>query len=396
MSPHPASFGAKLVPFIAKPFSSLPLHNPHPIWHIEGKAKFQVGKAFYRPAAQVVRDLGILAAAIDQSDTGSLRVLDAMAGCGVRSLRYWLESGGNWVWTNEGNPEISAILHQNLGDAIEAGECLVTHQNANRIFFDCHNRQDYYEFVDVDSFGSPESYLDTPLWATKFGGLVYFTSTDGRTVGGRSPGKSLSVYGAYARSHPAIQEQGLRLMIGGVQQQAARQGWGIQPVFSLFTGETYRVMLRLVATRLLTAQNYGFLGYCHHCGNFQTVSWRQLGRVVCFYDQKPLVLSGPMWLGALHDYHQLGRLKSLAQEWGWLKRVQLLSLMEAEADLPPYFYPLAEIGRRGGMDIPMRSRLIQALQQGGYRATPTHINPQAIKTDADLNTCIATAKKGEE
>ena len=43
------------------------------------------------------------------------------------------------------------------------------------------------------------------------------------------------------------------------------------------------------------------------------------------------------------------------------------------------------------MDIPKRSRLIQALQERGYRASPTHIDAQAIKTDANLPTCIAVA-----
>lgn len=68
--------------------------------------------------------------------------------------------------------------------------------------------------------------------------------------------------------------------------------------------------------------------------------------------------------------------------------------MEAEVDLPPYFYTLAEIGRRGNMDIPKRDRLIQSLQERGYRASPTHIDAQAIKTDADLPTCIAVARHG--
>ncbi|NER51005.1 MAG: tRNA (guanine-N1)-methyltransferase, partial [Symploca sp. SIO1A3] len=343
-------------------------------------------------SSQVARDLAILSAAIYRSDIGSLRVLDAMTGCGVRPLRYWLESQADWVWANEANLEISSILQQNLGEAVGAGRCQVTYLDANRIFFDCYTRQDYYDLVDVDCFGSPNPYLSTSLWGTKIGGLLYLTSTDGRTATGHLPENSLRVYGAYARSHPAAHEQALRLLIGTVQQQAAMQGLGVEPVFSLFAGQTYRVMLRVLASQSLTAKNYGFLGYCHHCGNYQTVSWRQLGRVSCPNDQKALVISGPLWLGSLHEPQQLTRMISLAQEWHWLKRVQLLTIMAAEADFPPYFYTLGEIGRRGKMDIPKRSHLIGALQAMGYRASPTHINAQAIKTDADINTCIAAAR----
>jgi tRNA (guanine26-N2/guanine27-N2)-dimethyltransferase len=358
----------------------------------EGRARFRVGNAFYRPLSQVARDLGVLSAAIYRCDTSHLRVLDAMSGCGVRSLRYWLESRADWVWANEGNPELSSVLHQNLEEAIASGCCQVTHLDANRVFFECYNHKDYYDFVDVDCFGSPAPYLNTSLWATKIGGLLYLTSTDGRTATGHAPQSSLSTYGAYARNHPAAHEQGLRLLIGSVQQQAAAKGLGVEPIFSLQVGQTYRVMLRLIATQALTAENYGFLGYCHHCGDYQTVAWRKLGRVACPHDSHPLTLSGPMWLGVLHEQLYLRRMELLAKEWNWLKRVQLLQTMQAEADLPPYFYTLSEIGHRGRMDIPKRSHLIQALQAQGYRASPTHINAQAIKTDASLLTCIAVAR----
>ena len=361
-------------------------------WYSEGRAKFQIGSAFYRAASQIARDLGVLAAAIDKSDMGSLRVLDAMTGSGVRALRYWLESGADWVWANDSNPEVKPILEENLGEVIAAKCCQVTCEDANRVFFHCYNRQDYYDLVDVDSFGSPASYLGTALWATKIGGLLYLTSTDGRTATGHLPENSLIVYGAYGRSHPAAHEQGLRLLIGSVQQQAARIGLGVQPIFSLFAGQTYRVMVRLIAHPCLTSENWGFLGYCHQCGDYQIVSWRKLGRVCCPYDHSFLTLSGPMWLGKLHNREHLRRMQTLGQKWQWSKRVELLKVMEAEADFPPYFYTLREIGHRGKMDIPRRSRLIQALQEQGYRATATHINAQAIKTDADLTTCIAVGR----
>jgi tRNA (guanine26-N2/guanine27-N2)-dimethyltransferase len=358
---------------------------------MEGQVKFEVGGAFYNPESQIVRDLGVLAAGVYRGERGQLRVLDAMAGCGVRSLRYWQESQADWVWANEGNPENGPILQLNLAEAIAAGQGRVTHQNSDRVFCACYNDRDYYDLIDLDSFGSPTPYLSTALRATKMGGLLYLTSTDGRTATGHLPEQSLSIYGAYARSHPAAHEQGLRLVLGAVSQQAAILGLGIQPIFSLFSGQTYRVMARLLAKSVLSSQNYGFLGYCHHCGEYQVVSWRKLGRGTCLQDNLPLTLSGPMWLGNLHDRAFLPKMQSLAQQWNWGQQQQLLALMEQEADFPPYFYTLGEIGRRGKMDVPTRSRLIQALQERGYRATPTHINAQALKTNADLATCIAIA-----
>jgi tRNA (guanine26-N2/guanine27-N2)-dimethyltransferase len=364
-------------------------------WQQEGKAQFQIGNTFYRPQSQIGRDLGLLTAAIYKADTGRLRVLDAMTACGVRSLRYVLESQADWVWANDANPEVDLTLSRNLSATLEPSCYQITYQDANRVFFDCYQRQDYYDLVDVDSFGSPAPYLSTSLWATKIGGLLYLTSTDGRTSSGHEPEKSLQVYGAYARWHPALHEQGLRLLVGSALQQANNKGLSIQPIFSLFNGQVYRVMVRVLANPGSELKHYGFLGYCHHCGHYETVSWRQLSRAVCHDHSppEPLTLSGPMWLGSLHDRPMLQRMEQLAQAWHWPERVQLLQTMQAEADLPSYFFGLGEIGRRGKMDPPPRDRLIQLLQAEGYQASPTHINAQAIKTNAAIATCIELARQ---
>lgn len=360
--------------------------------HQEGKATFDIGNAFYRPNTKLVRDLGILAAAAYQQETGRLRVLDAMAGCGVRGLRYALEASAEWVWFNEANTDIHDTLKANLAQHLDASRYCITHIDANRLFFDRYNHFDFYDLIDVDSFGAPVPDLSTVLWATKFGGLVYITSTDGQAFTGNAPQNCLKFYNAYARSHPAAHEQGLRLIIGSLQQQAAIQGRGIKPVFAYFTGETYRVMIRFVPKPELREDNYGWLGYCHHCGNYQLVRWRQLGRTLCFYDGKPSVVSGPMWLGQLHDRATLENMSALAKAWGWREHLALLQIMAQEADFPPYFYLLKDIGKTGKLNLPKRDNLIATLRQQGYRACLTHIYSEAIKTNASFTTCIETAK----
>ena len=361
------------------------------VWHQEGKAKFQVGDAFYNPRSKYVRDLGILAATVYRQEHESLRVLDALAGCGVRSLRYYQESNADYLYINEGNPQLNSLLKQNLS-AIAPDYYQLTHQDAHRVFFRCYQERDYYDLVDVDCFGSAVPYLNSMLWATKIGGLMYLTSTDGRTLTGHPPEKTVQTYNAIARSHPAIQEQALRILIGATQQQAATKNLGVEPIFSLFTGQTYRVMLRLVSKPRINANNYGFLSYCRGCGNYQTFSWRKLDRVSCVCSN-PAVISGAMWLGKLHDSQQLERFTALAQKFNWQKVTELLNLMQGETNFPPYFYTLREIGSRGKLDLPKRSHLIVALQDKGYRAAATHIEAQAIKTNARMEDVIAIATK---
>ncbi|MBD0334044.1 MAG: tRNA (guanine-N1)-methyltransferase [Cyanobacteria bacterium Co-bin13] len=370
-------------------------------WHQEGKATFFTDNAFYRPQSQVGRDLAVLAAAVYRRQNGQLRVLDAMTGCGVRPLRYQLEAEADWVWANEANPDHREVLERNLSTGMRPRSYRITHQDANQVFFDCYQQRDFYDLVDIDNFGSPSPYASTGMWATRLGGMLYLTSTDGRATGGHDPERSLQTFGAYARSHPAVHEQGLRLLLGHAMQQAAAKGFGIQPLFSLFNGQVHRVMVRLVMDPSWEAGCFGFIGYCHVCGHFQTVGWRQLGRVKCachrylatYLKPHPLVLSGPLWLGPLHDPLWLNEMKTLASGWGWSKRVKLLEIMQAEADMPPYYYPLGEIGRLGQIDIPRREVLMQALCDRNFRATLTHLDWEAVKTDATMAECVAIARQ---
>ncbi|MGK7962525.1 tRNA (guanine-N1)-methyltransferase [Crocosphaera sp.] len=362
----------------------------------EEKAYFTVGNTFYRPQSKITRDLGVLAAKVYKQSQGNLRVLDVMTGCGVRSIRYYLESDANFIWANDSNPENQSIIEYNLGFMLDKNKAKISYKNANNIFFECYNNKDYYDLVDVDVFGSPNPYLSTVLWGTKIGGLIYLTCTDGRTGTGHLPENCLQVYGSYGRSHPAAQEQVLRLMIGSTLQQAATIGLGIEPIFSYFTGQTYRVMLRLLPKINLNLDNYGFLGYCHQCGEYQTISYQKLGKIRCFNQEDNkhynYTISGAMWLGNLHNKAYLETMKNLANNLKWTNVTDLLSTMINESNFPPYFYTLGEIGKRGKLDIPKRSQLIQALENSGFPATNTHINPQAIKTNATLKQCIDIAK----
>jgi tRNA (guanine26-N2/guanine27-N2)-dimethyltransferase len=358
----------------------------------EGKATFAIGNAFYRPKSAIARDLAVLAAAVYRQRHGMLRVLDAMTGCGVRPLRYGLEAGAYFVWANEGNPDLAAILEQNLS-RLPAHTYRLTHQDAHQVFFTCYQQRDFYDLVDIDNFGGPTPYVSTGLWATKLGGMLYLTSTDGRATSGHDPERSLRTYAACGRSHPAAHEQGLRLILGHAAQTAAARGMGVEPVFSLFTGQVHRVMVRLVSKPTLTETNYGFLAYCHSCGHFQTVDWRHLGRVACPCGATDApVVSGPMWLGPLHNGATLAEMQRLAETWNWQTQGRLLTMMAQEIHLPPYYYPLGEIGRRGQMDIPNRDRLIAALQSRGYQAAVPSMDWQGVKTDAAFGDCVAIAR----
>ncbi|GAX75602.1 hypothetical protein CEUSTIGMA_g3046.t1 [Chlamydomonas eustigma] len=363
----------------------------------ERGVQFMQGAAFYRPESSQGRDLAILAAALYRKRTGSLRVLDVMAGSGIRGARYLQQARADEVWCNDYNPgnqkaliynmlssssidtsDLSSIgdvlgrwadeaqevqppglkkpvwrwrsnhtspeqlgrhisiektskiqlcpsettdcnpavgaLHQDSVNCLEsstgahyiqlneqmedlnhgsAGPChqdylrhkilTVSHLDAFRLLSCCALNEDYYDMVDIDSFGSDTSFLGAAMDCVKYGGLLYLTSTDGFCSGGHRPERSLAAYGAYLRAMPFSNEQGLRMLIGAAVKEGASRGLAVIPVFSLYSyhGPVFRVMLRATRSAEWPHHHYGFVGHCHVHGDTRHVAWRDISSARC-------------------------------------------------------------------------------------------------------------------
>jgi tRNA (guanine26-N2/guanine27-N2)-dimethyltransferase len=377
----------------------------------EGRVICTLGHAFYRSSSRRSRDLGILAAQVYRQTQPTLRLFDGMSGCGIRALRYLVEAAADFAWINDADPDVQATLKENLRDRPES-TYRITQQSAQRALIAAIAQGDYFDVIDLDAFGNPLPYLGVALQALRIGGLLYVTSTDGRSLSGQLPHQSMQQWGSYARSHPAVHEQALRILIGAIHQQAIALGLGIVPIVAFYQQSVFRVMVQLQAKPTAVAAkqpigHYGFLGYCHHCGNFQPVDWRQLGHVSCLSCQARPTVSGPLWLGELHHAEWLNQMRLLAEQQSAKQQsaeqqnakqehhgtiAQWLKNLSAEIGLPAYFYTLGEVGRRGHCDIPPRDRLATVLTQAGYHFGPTHITPEGFKTNASMATCLDLLK----
>ena len=190
------------------------------------------------------------------------------------------------------------------------------------------------------------------------------------------------------------------MLIGAAAREAAMHGMTIQPIFSLFSphGPVFRTMLRVHSGRRKKFEidmvgSYSYTGHCTSCGHSQVVPWEDLGRTSCAscHEQGSLALNGPMWVGPMHDVPTLHAMASLADEWGWNDLRPLLETMVNESDpaLPPYFIHTHDLSRRAGVSPPPRDRIMDQLRAEGFLAYRSHVERDAIKTDADMATCVA-------
>ncbi|XP_058075303.1 uncharacterized protein LOC131223808 isoform X3 [Magnolia sinica] len=322
--------------------------------------KFHTGDSFFRSESAVGRDLAVLSAALHKRSNQNLRVLDAMCGCGVRSLRYLRQAGADFVWANDANEDYRHTIVSNLSGEIRVSDggtrrWVVTHSDANRVLVERYLERDFFDLIDVDSFGSDSGFLRSAIAAVRIGGLVYGTSTDGYSSGGHRP---------------------------------------------------QQVMFRVNRGKLPDNGCYGFISYCNLCGNSQAFSWHELGKISCPCSNgevsRSLVVSGPLWTGPLHDGDYVTEMLKLAEEWGWtgngMKGTDLEKLLkqmidESDPDLPFGYIRLDEVASRAKVNSPPLRTIISTLHEEGYAASRSHIASNAIKTNCPMSKCIQIAKQ---
>lgn len=402
----------------------------------------EVGDTFFRSESLLSRDLSVLAAALYKREHGRLRVLDAFSGVGSRGSRYLAQAGADFVHCNDANEHVMDILNRNLQRHARANSShLVTHGDGHRVIMDYWMRKDYLDVVDVDCFGLGTQAIVAALHAVRLpSGLIYVTSTDGRTSSGKSPLTSLASCGVWALprsfNNDGANEQGLRLLLGQAALEASKLNLQVSPVFSLYSphGPVYRAMLSVEpcckdrggahAGKEALEKSVRFVAQCELCGQSAEVPWSELGApspgcgcrsrqghditeagAPCVeeeegtpssvkpdivkpeggdkeHSQRPPVLTtasklspgrrqkkkkkkvvmkgsaataaaavrvtGPLWVGPLHDGEAMGGMGELAEEWGWGNDVtSLLGVLAQEVhdDLPPFSLDLHSLSR---------------------------------------------------
>ena len=157
-------------------------------------------------------------------------------------------------------------------------------------------------------------------------------------------------------------------------------------------------MMRLVRPRRPPAAAFEQLGYvarCPDCGELWRVKADELGEVGarrrCAHTASAPKVSGPLWLGPMHDAAYVAAMSTEAEARGWDEAVTLLGRMAAEAEAEAggalLFYHLGEVERvvaAAGLSQPPLARLVRWLRAAGFAASPSHMESKALKTTASL------------
>ncbi len=373
-------------------------HLEEPALIHEGQCDFYVPSGpFFNQKAKISRDFGVLGIRAEaQLQNRPLRVIDMMCGIGTRGIRYACESPVDELLMADGNAVVVSAAEQNLQRNANKGHAKVSfiQEQLHQLAFKLRVERELFDWVDIDVFGSPAPYWHAATLLNSFGSILYLTATDTAALWGKYAESAFRHYGAMTRNWDCGDEIGIRCLLASLQQSAGEREFYITPLFCLDEGYAFRIAVRLhYGIEKYPMKHMGWITKCQQCSTIKSSSFRDIPSL-CSHCGGPLQTAGPAWIGPLHDLDFITRMRSLTDEKEFKQACKTLDLMIAECNGSVGYYSMGTIGRLAHLlGIPAQKKLVDVLQQLGYTAMRTHLEPQAIKTNAPLPEVLEIVKQ---
>jgi tRNA (guanine26-N2/guanine27-N2)-dimethyltransferase len=337
---------------------------------------------FYNPAARLTRDLTVAVMRALPVPEGGWRVLDGLCGSGVRGLRIALEvERVSEVVLNDGDPEAAALALRQA-ERLRVAGVRATARSLDEALADRASR---FDFIDIDPYGSPARFFTGAATRTSTGGVVAATATDVAALCGVYPDACVRRYGAAPLHNEWMKETAARILLGAAARKAGAAERAIEPLATLAAEHFIRVIFRVLKGKAAGDRAAGHLGFLK-----VDPAGKAAPRAVPFAplmkDPEALAgfgpVAGPLWIGPLHDPALLARVDLPPWLEGSGALARFLREAPGEALLPPWHFDLDRAASALHGSPPPTLRAVEALQEAGFQAAPTHFSPKAVKTTA--------------
>ena len=371
--------------------------------------------------------------------TDGMRILDALAASGLRSVRYWKEIPGvRQVVINDLEEVAVQLAKENiafngLNDVlIDEGKDGADPDNATGIRVQCGDathvmytarrqpgllkhspaqmqQRDQFDVIDLDPYGSAAPFIDGAVQAVVSGGMLAVTCTDMAALGGSHPETCYGRYGSIPIPRAKyLQELALRILLYSLSTAAAKYGRTIKPVLSVGMNFYIRCFVEVwddkggVISRSL---DHGSVYQSTRCPSFHIAPHGQNSNnnknvfqparappaPTCEETGGPFKVAGPIWLAPLHDYDVIDEAVARLElpDGGTIHPLHrktaihgLLTVCGEELSDVPLYYTLPDLAHTLRCPCPPTNVFKAALANAGYRMSAYHKEPNALKTDA--------------
>ena len=342
--------------------------------------------AFFNPAAKLNRDFSILAYSAFWENFDKPKIfLDGLAGLGARSLRVANEiTDVEAVVTNDINSEGLNIALDSM-KLNEISNLDISEKEICQFFGSYSKKGKRGSIVDVDPFGSPTKYFDCAIRATMHGGMLSVTATDLQVLHGLSKRSCQRKYHGVPIKTEYSNEIAIRLILGCLEYVAGRLDVQIIPQFVQHDMHYYRAYLKIL-NKPGQKEQLGYIIHCKSCGSRKAVMKQE---EVCDICNSKLEVAGPLWIGQLFEKEFVMKMNEILPKHTVDKRCErILEKCILESEMPSTYYTLDEIASRMQKAPLKMKNMIEKLQDAGFVASPTSLNPTGFRTNCSIDEII--------
>jgi tRNA (guanine26-N2/guanine27-N2)-dimethyltransferase len=334
---------------------------------------------FFNPAASLNRDVSVAVAAAAGCET----FCDSMAGVGARGVRVANEVGrAAEVVMVDFNRDSLKLARRSASLNRVRGKCAFAESETSAYLSSRFGRDQRFDCIDLDPFGTPIRQIQAALSATARGGILSVTATDTAVLCGVHQHTCVRRYGSVPINNHFHHETGLRILLASLARNAASMDIGIEPVVAHSTRHYLRVFVRVnpgAAKADSSLRELGHVAWCPACGEVLSSRGAQ---GLCPACGKKLKVAGPLWGGSIALEPLVDAARKEALERGLLGAAEVLGSLAGVNGFPPWSYDIDEICSE--LKVPTTSELAvyTRLIKGGRRVMRTPFEKSGVKTDA--------------
>ena len=353
-------------------------------------------EVFYNPAMAVNRDLTVLLLRVFVKEKDRpIKVAEPLAASAIRSIRILKEVPNvEKVYINDLSLDALNYARKNLElNNIDLSKVEIFNEDANVFLL----KTKYYDYIDIDPFGTPVDFLDATAKSLAHRGIAGITATDTAPLSATYPRTCLRRYFAKPIENEFYHEVGLRILIKKIAEFFFQYDIPIEVVFSYSYLHHFRVFIKRYrgARRVdeILKNNIGYLLYCHKCLYRSTLPITDLREIdlTCPVCGHKLDWAGPLWIGNLWNTDYVNQMvEELPNVEVQKETEKLLKVIEKESKVPSVgFYTLSALGKAFKLPyLPTKKQVLKELNAvethfagDGFRTSLNHLEViERIKT----------------
>ncbi len=331
-------------------------------------------EVFYNPIMASNRNISILL--LNSLPNKNMKIADALAGSGIRSLRFLKELKPGKIkelHINDQKENFPAVFEGNLKlNKIKSNKIKVHSEDAS--LFLLHGTG--FDYIDLDPFGSPNPFLAAAVARISRNGVLAVTATDTAALTGTYFKVTKRKYWSTPLKNYLMHEIGLRILIRKVQLQGMQFDKALIPILSYHKEHYFRAYFVSARGKELCDEiikQHKYLLFCHKCLNFELSNFN-CGKCSCGNN---FVFAGPLWSGKLFDSKLVAK---MAKENPFPEEQKFLDLLKEESTIDvPGFYDLHALAHVYKSNPPQMEIALKKL-----KAARTHFSPNGIKSEKNI------------